>query len=110
MARTRKSAPEPARKMRPALDEEARQNQMISYAVDLAEKQLREGTASSQVITHFLKLASLNAKVELEILENQRDLLQAKTEQIRSSKNMEEIYTEAIKAMKSYSRAFDYDD
>ena len=47
-----------SRKIRPALTPEARENQMISLAVDLAEKQLMEGTASSQVITHYLKLGS----------------------------------------------------
>jgi len=91
------------KKMRPALTPEARENQMIYLAVDLAEKQLREGTASSQVITHFLKLASGKDKLEREILEKQKELLEAKTQYIHSSKKTEELYSNALKAMRKYS-------
>lgn len=90
-------------KSRPALSPEARENQMISLAVDLAEQQLREGTASSQVITHFLKLGSTKEKLEQEILEKQKELLSAKTEQIKSGKVTEELYREALSAMREYS-------
>lgn len=72
--------------LRPALTPEARENQMISLAVDLAEKQLREGTASSQVITHFLKLGSSKEKLEKEILEKQKEMITAKTESLQSAK------------------------
>ena len=68
------------RKIRPALTPEARENQMIALAVDLAEKQLLEGTASSQVITHYLKLGTMKQKIEMEILEKQKALIEAKTE------------------------------
>ena len=100
---------QPLKDVRPALTPEARENQMISYAVDLAEKQLREGTASSQVITHFLKLGSTKEKVEREILEKQKELISAKTEAIKSAKRIEELYTNAIKAMRSYSGQHDSD-
>ena len=70
--------------MRPALTPEARENQLISLAVDLAEKQLREGTASSQVITHYLKLGSTKERIEKEILEKQKDLIDAKTQNLKS--------------------------
>ena len=69
-----------SRKRRPALTPEARENQMISLAVDLAEKQLREGTASSQVITHYLKLSTSKERLERDILEKQKELSTAKTE------------------------------
>lgn len=88
--------------VRPALSPENRESQLISYAIDLAEKQLREGTASSQVITHYLKLGSTKEKIEQEILLKQKDLISAKTEAIKSAKRIEELYTEAIKAMRSY--------
>ena len=90
-------------KMRPALSPEARENQMISLAVDLAEQQLREGTASSQVITHFLKLATQKERIEREILEKQKELITAKTEALQSAKRVEELYADAINAMKKYS-------
>ena len=90
-------------KFRPALTPEARENQMVALAVDLAEKQLREGTASSQVITHYLKLGSTKEKIEKEILEKQKELITAKTEALQSAKRIEELYTDAISAMKSYS-------
>ena len=90
-------------KNRPALSPAARENQMISLAVDLAEKQLMEGTASSQVITHFLKLGSSKEKLEKEILREQKALIQEKTEALKSAKRIEELYSDAIEAMKEYS-------
>lgn len=92
-----------SKKIRPATTPEARENQLISLAVDLAERQLLEGTASSQVITHYLKLGSSKEKIEREILEKQKMLIEAKTENLQSSKRIEELYTEAINAMKKYS-------
>ena len=103
------SNPKP-RKMRPALTPEARENQLISLAVDLAEKQLQEGTASSQVITHYLKLGSTKERIEKEILEKQKELIAAKTESLQSSKRIEELYANAINAMKRYSGHGDEND
>lgn len=91
------------RKIRPALTPEARENQLISLAVDLAEKQLLEGTASSQVITHYLKLGTTKEKLEREILEKQKELIEAKTENLQSAKRIEELYKNALDAMKNYS-------
>lgn len=90
-------------RMRPALTPEARENQMISLAVDLAEQQLRDGTASSQVITHYLKLGSTKERIEKEILEKQKDLITAKTEQLQSQKRVEALYSEALAAMRNYA-------
>lgn len=89
--------------IRPALTPEARENQLISLAVDLAEKQLLEGTASSQVITHYLKLGSTREKAEREKLQKENELLTAKAEAIKSAKRVEELYSEAISAMRRYS-------
>lgn len=91
------------RKVRPALTPEARENQLIAAAVDLAEKQLLEGTASSQVITHYLKLGSSKERLEKEKLERENELLRAKTESLQSLKRIEELYKDALDAMKSYS-------
>lgn len=91
------------KKTRPAISPEARENQLICLAVDLAEQQLKDGTASSQVITHYLKLGSTKEKIEKEILEKQKDLITAKTEALQSAKTIEELYANAISAMKSYS-------
>lgn len=89
-------------KQKPAIDPEARENQMIALATDLAEQQLREGTASSQVICHYLKLASTKEKLEKELLETQVELARAKTEAIQSVKHVEELYENAINAMRIY--------
>lgn len=94
---------QPQKDIRPALTPEARENQLISLAVDLAEKQLLEGTASSQVITHYLKLGSTKERIEKEILEKQKDLISAKTDMIKSTKDMQKLYKDAIDAMRSYS-------
>ena len=76
---------------------------MISLAIDLAEKQLSEGTASSQVITHYLKLGSTKERLEKEKLEKENELLKARTESLQSAKRVEELYKEALNAMKRYS-------
>ena len=111
MARVKKtSSTETSQKMRPALTPEARENQMIALAVDLAEKQLREGTASSQVLTHYLKLASTRERIEKEILEKQKELISARTEALQSAKRVEELYSDAISAMKKYGGQCESDD
>jgi len=93
---------QPKRRRPPANTPEARENQLIALAFDLAEKQLSEGTASSQVITEFLKRGSLRERLEKEILAEQRELLKAKTENLKSAKNVESLYTNALSAMKTY--------
>ena len=102
MGKTKKTSTEVARKTKRAETPEARENQMIALAVDLAEKQLTEGTASAQVITHYSKLATTREKIEKEILEKQKDLITAKTDQIKSQATSEELYAEALAAMKRY--------
>lgn len=84
--------------MRPALNPEARDNQLIALSVDLAEKQLREGTASSQVIVHYLKLAANREKTRLE-----NELLKAKTQSLKSSEESKKIYEEALKVFAAYA-------
>jgi hypothetical protein len=97
------SAKTPGRKRRPATTPEGRENQLISLAADLAEKQLIQGTASSQVITHFLKLGSTREKLEQERLQQENLLMSAKIEQIASGKRIEDLYENALKAMRGYS-------
>ena len=91
------------RKLRPALTSEARENRMISLAVDLAEQQLLDGTASSQVITHYLKLGTIKERLEREKLEEENKLLRAKTEAIHTAERIDKLYENAIAAMRSYS-------
>lgn len=87
---------------RPASTPDARETEMIELADQLAEKQLREGTASAQVITHYLKLGSSRERLEQEKLALETELVKAKTEQIAGQKNQEELFTKAITAMRSY--------
>ena len=90
------------KKIRPALSPEARENQMISLAVDLAEKQLIEGTASSQVITHFLKLGTTKAELEKEKLRKENKLLEARASAIEDGKEYKILVEDAIRAIKGY--------
>ena len=98
------------RKIRPALTPEARENQMIALAVDLVEQRLLDGTASSQETTHFLKLGSMKNRLEMEKLQEENRLLKARTEALQSAKRAEELYSEAIKAMRRYSGQGSDDD
>lgn len=119
MGRRRKTSPEYAeiidedgnpspehrhpRRYRPATTPEAREAQCISLAYDLVEQRLRDGTASSQETTHFLKLATEEAKLKREALRADTRLRAAKTESLESGKKIEELYENAIKAMRNYS-------
>ena len=104
MAKVRASSPSTTSKRgRPAITTEARENQLISLAMDLAEQQLREGTASSQLITEFVKRGSTKARLEKEILAEQKELMAAKTENIKASQRVEELYLNALNAMRRYS-------
>jgi len=91
------------RRLRPALTPEARENQLIALAMDRAEEKLLDGTASSQMIVHFLKLGTTKERLEKDMMEEQKKLLKAKTEAIESQKRVEELYAQALAAMKSYS-------
>jgi hypothetical protein len=98
----------------PAITAEAREDQMIAKAMDLAQRKLEDGTASNQLIIHYLRLGSLKERKNLEILEAQRKLYEAKTAQIEAEQSTAEIYREAIDAFTSYGGAFEdegyYDD
>nr|DAH12818.1 MAG TPA: hypothetical protein [Caudoviricetes sp.] len=91
------------RKIKPAETPEARENQLISLAYDVAEKRLLDGSATSQEVVHFLRLGSVKAREELVKLRNENELLKAKTKAIESAENVEVLYKEAIEAMKAYS-------
>ena len=91
------------RAAKPAADPVSRERQLTSLAVDLAEKQLRDGTASSSVINHFLKIASTREAIEREILEKQANLITAKAEALTSGKEAAELTKNAIEAMRNYS-------
>lgn len=94
---------EPKRRRPPAKTPEARENQLVSLAVDLAEQQLASGTASAQVITHYLKLATAREKAEVARIENDNRLTTAKIEQIAQGQQQAELYEKALEAMKAYS-------
>ena len=91
-----------SRRRRPAQTIEGRENQLIALAVDLAEEQLRNKTASAQVITHYLKLGTTRERLEKEKLESENALLRAKTDSIANSKHDDEYYTRVMNALRDY--------
>ena len=104
MVSRRRTEPEPkTSRRRPATTPEGRENQLVALATDLAERQLREGTASAQVITHYLKLGSTREQLEQERLTNENRLLSVKVETMASAKRVEELYRAALDAMRAYS-------
>jgi hypothetical protein len=103
MPRVTKNSDKSKRRQAPAKTVEARENQLIALTVDLAEKQIREGKVSSQVMTHFLKLGSTRERLEKDSLIEEVKLLKAKTEQLQSAKKIEELMADAIKAFRTYN-------
>lgn len=110
MGTKRNNSPETNIELRPALTPEARENQIIAAAYDLAEQQILNGTVSSQVLSHFLKLGSTKEKQERAKQEEEIKLLRAKTEALESAKSTEELYRNAINSMMIYSGAVDPDE
>ena len=105
-----KGTPDQSRPMRPALTPEARESQLISQAYNLVEQRLRDGTASSQETTYFLKRGSEKEKLEVEKVREENKLLRAKTESLQSASDVKALYEDAIKAMRNYSGQDDEDD
>lgn len=103
MASRRKENPSESPRRPPGTTPEARENQLISAAVDLAEKQILAGTASSQVISHYLKLGSSRERLEQERIKHENDLLAAKAESMAEQKKMTELYGKALQAMRAYT-------
>lgn len=109
MARTRGTS-QPLESTRAFMTPEGQENYLISLANNLAEQRLRDGTASSQEVTHFLKLGSTSARLEREKLEAENILLQAKAEALRSQQQSEALYSEAISAFRRYAGSGDDDE
>lgn len=103
MGTTRRTKETKETRVKPARTPEGRESQLVSMASDLAERQIREGSASAQVITHFLKLGSSREKLEQQRLEHENELLKVKKEHLESQKRIESLYQEAMDAMRSYS-------
>lgn len=100
---SRRRSDETAKKFRrPATTPEQREQQVIADAIDLAERQIQEGTASSQVITHFLKLGSTREQLEQQRIAHENELLRVKRESLESAKRVEELYEQAIASMRMY--------
>ena len=104
MPKSKKVSPTTETKpIRPAISPEARENQLIGLAYDLVEKRLREGTATSQETTSLIKLGNTKARLELEKMKYETELVRAKTEGIDSASNAERLFEDAMKAMQEYS-------
>ena len=94
----------------PATTPEGRENQLIAMAMDEAERQIREGKATSQLLTHFLKLGSTREDLEKQRLQHENELLQAKVKTLASQEETEKLYRDALRAMKSYTGHPDEED
>lgn len=110
MAKVKTSSQEPKPPMRPPISPEARWSQLTSLAMDLVEQRLRDGTASSQETTQFIKHASIKAQAELEKIKLENKLTEAKTKQIANDEERKVLYEEAIKAMRNYAGQGDPDE
>jgi hypothetical protein len=99
----RKPSEDERRRRKPATSPEQREGELVSLASDLAEEQIRGGTASSQVITHFLKLGSSRERLEQQRIRHENELMEVKKEAMAGQKRVEELYLSALDAMRSYS-------
>ena len=107
MPRTRKSEERPADRPAPAMTMEGRDDQLVNLAYSLAEQRLRDGTASNSLIEKVMQNGSRKAQLELEKLQRENELLVAKVKAIESAARIEELYSEAIRAMRVYDGEID---
>lgn len=112
MARAKEKYSDPpiTRGIKPAMTPEARESQMIALAIDRVEQRIIDGTATSQELVHFLKLGTQEKKLEMEKLELEKQLLKAKTDQIKSAQEDAKMFADAIAAMRSYRPTVDEED
>jgi hypothetical protein len=111
MARVKtQTSPGNTKTIKPALSPEARDNQMISLAYDLAQQRLLDGTASSQEVTHFLKMGSEKTRLEIEHLREEVQLLRAKTKAYDNAEEIKILYKDALDAMRNYAGHGDPED
>lgn len=103
MAASRGNGDAPSYRRPPATTPEGREDQLVAQAVDLAERQIQDGTASAQVITHFLKLGSTREKLEQERLRRENILLESRALALESGARIEELMKDAISAFRGYS-------
>lgn len=92
------------------LSQEARENQIISLAYDLVEQRLRDGTASAQEVTYWLRYGSRKDKLEQEMMEAKNEVLRAKADAIKAVEKSERMYAEAIRAFRAYGGEGDEED
>ena len=100
----------PKRRRKPAESSEEQENRMISLAMALAEKKMIDGTASNQMICYYLRLGSSEERLKRQMMEKQKELIDAKTETLKSAQRTEELYANALKAMRRYGGRGEEDD
>jgi hypothetical protein len=103
MPRLASSGEKPQRRLPPAATPEQRNNQLIAMSYDAAEKAIREGKATSQLLTHFLKQGTAREELERARLEHENELLKARTSSMASAEETRELYLEVMAAMTEYS-------
>jgi len=94
---------EPGTRRKPATTPQGRESQLVSMALDLVEERLRKGTASAQEVTHLLKLGSSREQLEQQRIAHENELMRVKIKEVEQAKEIEELYRNAISAMRSYS-------
>lgn len=110
MASTTKSTDKDKTTKHKSISPEGRERQMIALAEDLAEEKLRDGTASSQVICHYLKLGTEREALEREKIQRENELLEAKKDTLETEQKREELYEAALRAFTTYSGGYHGED
>lgn len=96
-------SPQTPGRLRPGLTPEADENQLISLSIDAAKKMLLNGTAPTSIVLHYLKLATSREKLERENMEKEMALKEAKIQALESQARVEQLYEDAMRALKRYS-------
>lgn len=89
-------------KTTPPLSDKDHEAKLISLTLQMAEQQLIDGTASSQVMTHFLRLGSIRSKVELEKLRLENNLLTEKIQSEKMGQQLKEMFQDVMESLRDY--------
>lgn len=83
---------------------------MVNLAYSAVQKRIEDGTASAMELVHFLKIGTTEHELQMRLLEAENELRAAKKAELESRQNVEELYKNALAAMRSYRGAPEDDD
>lgn len=79
-----------------------RERENMFLATELAAKQLRDGTAKAQVVTHYLRMSSPREDIERRMMEAKIALLEGQLAACQNDMATQALIIEALESLREY--------